>query len=196
MDSVIKVNIIECSPIYSAGLSKVFSVRGLQVSVGIRPVSISAKSWPNLVVLDPEALRNNAVERFINSVRTEVPIAVLVGAETRLDRTLYRRTGASVLIERDAEPTLFHRVATELATEDGQARLAVSDSPLSPRESQVLRQIGRGLTHGQIARLLDISQHTVETYVKRIREKLGLGNKAELTRASLSGRLGSYWVVQ
>jgi len=29
----------------------------------------------------------------------------------------------------------------------------------------------------------------VDTYVKRIRAKLGVGNKAELTRAALLGRL-------
>jgi DNA-binding NarL/FixJ family response regulator len=60
---------------------------------------------------------------------------------------------------------------------------------LSGRELQVLRQISRGLTHGQIATRLGISPHTVDTYVKRIRAKLGVGNKAELTRVALAGRL-------
>ncbi len=61
--------------------------------------------------------------------------------------------------------------------------------PLSDREEQVLRQIAHGLTHGQVATRLGISPHTVDTYVKRIRAKLGVGNKAELTRAALLGRL-------
>jgi DNA-binding NarL/FixJ family response regulator len=56
---------------------------------------------------------------------------------------------------------------------------------LSEREDQVLGQIAHGLTHGQIATRLGISPHTVDTYVKRIRAKLGVGNKAELTRAAL-----------
>ena len=60
---------------------------------------------------------------------------------------------------------------------------------LSGREEQVLRQISRGLTHGQIATRLGISPHTVNTYVKRIRAKLGVGNKAELTRAALLRRI-------
>jgi DNA-binding NarL/FixJ family response regulator len=66
---------------------------------------------------------------------------------------------------------------------------AAPDCHLSEREEQVLRQISRGLTHGQIATRLGISPHTVDTYVKRIRAKLGVGNKAELTRAALLGRL-------
>ncbi|OIK27761.1 hypothetical protein VT52_010250 [Streptomyces malaysiense] len=56
---------------------------------------------------------------------------------------------------------------------------------LSPREEQVLRFIASGMTHGQVARRIGISQHTVDTYVKRVRSKFGIGNKAELTRVAL-----------
>jgi DNA-binding NarL/FixJ family response regulator len=63
---------------------------------------------------------------------------------------------------------------------------------LSEREEQVLRQISCGLTHGQIATRLAISPHTVDTYVKRIRAKLGVGNKAELTRAALLGHITAH----
>jgi DNA-binding NarL/FixJ family response regulator len=56
---------------------------------------------------------------------------------------------------------------------------------LSLREQQVLDCIADGYTHSQIARHLGISRHTVDTYVKRIRGKLKLGNKAELTRAAV-----------
>ncbi|MFI1110190.1 LuxR C-terminal-related transcriptional regulator [Streptomyces physcomitrii] len=56
---------------------------------------------------------------------------------------------------------------------------------LSARERQVLTGIAKGLTHDQVAYRLQISRHTVDTYVKRVRRKLGLGNKAELTRAAV-----------
>jgi DNA-binding CsgD family transcriptional regulator len=62
---------------------------------------------------------------------------------------------------------------------------------LSDREGQVLGYIARGLTHGQIATRIGISPHTVDTYVKRIRVKLGAGNKAELTRLALLGGHGA-----
>nr|WP_244984039.1 helix-turn-helix transcriptional regulator [Actinomadura citrea] len=61
---------------------------------------------------------------------------------------------------------------------------------LSLREQQVLDCIANGYTHGQIARHLGISRHTVDTYVKRIRGKLNLGNKAELTRAAVQAVSG------
>lgn len=59
-------------------------------------------------------------------------------------------------------------------------------SALSSRENQVLACIAAGLTHDQVARMLGISRHTVDTYVKRARKKLGLGNKADLTRAAMT----------
>ncbi|MFD6247053.1 helix-turn-helix transcriptional regulator, partial [Streptomyces roseolus] len=58
--------------------------------------------------------------------------------------------------------------------------------PLSARERQVLHMLAQGLTHDQTARRLGISRHTVDTYVKRVRGKLGLGNKAELVRAAMA----------
>ncbi|MFE3717761.1 response regulator transcription factor [Streptomyces cyaneofuscatus] len=57
---------------------------------------------------------------------------------------------------------------------------------LSSREEQVLEFIAAGLTHAQAARRLGISQHTVDTHVKRIRAKLGVGNKAEMVRHALT----------
>ncbi|MGW3442070.1 response regulator transcription factor [Streptomyces sp. NPDC001076] len=56
---------------------------------------------------------------------------------------------------------------------------------LSPREREVLGHLVEGCTHHQAARRIGISQHTVDTYVKRIRSKLGASNKAQLVRAAL-----------
>ncbi|WP_330458942.1 LuxR C-terminal-related transcriptional regulator [Streptomyces sp. NBC_00820] len=60
-----------------------------------------------------------------------------------------------------------------------------SVAALSPREQEVLRFIALGMTHGQVARRIGISHHTVDTYVKRVRSKFSVGNKAELTRIAL-----------
>ena len=66
-------------------------------------------------------------------------------------------------------------------------------SALSPRESQVLQLIGIGYTHDQAASRLGVSRHTIDTYVKRLRGKLGGGNKAHLAMAAL---LDGYLLVQ
>jgi DNA-binding NarL/FixJ family response regulator len=68
------------------------------------------------------------------------------------------------------------------------ARQAVSTSAgaLSRREEETLSLIARGFTHAQAATRMGVSKATVDTYIERIRTKLQVGNKAELTRAALT----------
>ncbi|MDQ2816314.1 MAG: response regulator transcription factor [Actinomycetota bacterium] len=73
----------------------------------------------------------------------------------------------------------------------GRGQHPSSTQPLSPREEQTLEMIARGLTHSQVASRLGVSKATVDTYVERIRTKLQVGNKAELTRAALQRRPAS-----
>jgi len=54
---------------------------------------------------------------------------------------------------------------------------------LSPREEEALGYISRGLTHAQTALRMGVTKATVDTYVERIRAKLQVGNKAQLTAA-------------
>jgi DNA-binding NarL/FixJ family response regulator len=56
---------------------------------------------------------------------------------------------------------------------------------LAPREIETLRWIAIGLTHTQIATRMGLSPATVNTYAKRIRSKLNVRNKAELTRMAI-----------
>lgn len=62
---------------------------------------------------------------------------------------------------------------------------AIAAPELSPREEETLGYIARGFTHAQTATKMGISKATVNTYVERIRVKLQVGNKAQLTRAAL-----------
>ncbi|AWT45464.1 MULTISPECIES: response regulator transcription factor [Streptomyces] len=57
---------------------------------------------------------------------------------------------------------------------------------LSPRELETLRHIAAGRTYLQTARAMGVSPHTVDTYLRRIRAKLGLAGTAELTRVAIA----------
>ncbi|MBX3566334.1 MAG: response regulator transcription factor [Sphingomonas sp.] len=54
-----------------------------------------------------------------------------------------------------------------------------SNATLSPRETEVLRLIGRGLKSGEVAGVLSISPQTVTTHVKTIYRKLEITSRAE-----------------
>jgi DNA-binding NarL/FixJ family response regulator len=56
---------------------------------------------------------------------------------------------------------------------------------LTPRERDVLVMVARGLTHQQIGTKLNLSKATVDTYVHRVRQKVGPVNKAGLTRIAI-----------
>jgi two-component system nitrate/nitrite response regulator NarL len=64
-------------------------------------------------------------------------------------------------------------------------RSAVRRPALAPREEEALGWIARGFTHSQTATRMGVSKATIDTYVERIRSKLQVGNKAELTRVAL-----------
>jgi two-component system, NarL family, response regulator YdfI len=59
---------------------------------------------------------------------------------------------------------------------------------LTPRESEVLELVAQGLANKQIARQLDISEHTVKFHISAIYRKLGVTNRTEAVRAGM--RLG------
>jgi DNA-binding NarL/FixJ family response regulator len=61
----------------------------------------------------------------------------------------------------------------------------VTPEGLTSRERDVLAMIARGLTHKQIGNRLGLSKATVDTYVHRVRQKVGSVNKAGLTRFAI-----------
>ena len=61
---------------------------------------------------------------------------------------------------------------------------------LSPRETQVLTLVARGLTNAQIGRALFVSEATVKTHLMRACTKLGVaGRTAAVTKAMQTGAL-------
>ncbi|MFH8803872.1 helix-turn-helix transcriptional regulator [Streptomyces sp. NPDC017936] len=62
---------------------------------------------------------------------------------------------------------------------------------LSDRERQVLSYLAEGYTYLSIARKLDLSPHTVDTYLRRIRGKTGITNRAHLMILALQVSRGA-----
>lgn len=63
---------------------------------------------------------------------------------------------------------------------------------LSERELEVLRYVSQGFTEAEIAGRIEVSTHTVHTYVRRIYQKLSVGSRIEaVTLARRQGWLHS-----
>lgn len=60
---------------------------------------------------------------------------------------------------------------------------------LSPREQEIVRMLTKGLQNKNIAQVLEISPHTVATYMKRIFAKLGVNSRTEIIIKTLLNNL-------
>jgi DNA-binding NarL/FixJ family response regulator len=67
---------------------------------------------------------------------------------------------------------------------------AKGKSLLSKREEQVVSCVAEGLTNREIAKQLNLSEHTVKNYLFRIFDKLGISGRVELVLYALSHREG------
>jgi two-component system, NarL family, nitrate/nitrite response regulator NarL len=72
------------------------------------------------------------------------------------------------------------------AREEGFAPLEVAATPLlTPRELEILRAIGEGLSNKEVARRFGISAHTVKFHLEAVFAKLDAGTRAEAVAKGL-----------
>lgn len=164
---------------------------------------LAGRLRPDVVVMDVRMPVLDGIEatRLLAGVGVESPVKVLVVTTFNLDEYVYEalRAGASGFLLKDAPPhQLLHGIRTvaagaALLDPDVTRRLVgryaarirplddggAVDVPLTPRELEVLRLIADGLSNGEIAGSLQISQETVKTFVSRILAKLGLRDRVQ-----------------
>jgi DNA-binding NarL/FixJ family response regulator len=78
-------------------------------------------------------------------------------------------------------PSITRRVIEEFVRRPPEsARTPPAElAELTERELEVLRQVARGLSNGEIAKELFVSETTVKTHVSRILMKLGLRDRVQ-----------------
>jgi DNA-binding NarL/FixJ family response regulator len=168
---------------------------------GRTAVDLAGELRPDVVVMDVRMPVLDGIEatRLLAGAGIAQPVKVLVVTTFNLDEYVYEalRAGASGFLLKDAPPAqLLHgirTVATGAALLDPEvtrrlvgryaARIRPAqpsaETALAPRELEVLRLIANGLSNGEIAATLVISQETVKTYVSRILTKLDLRDRVQ-----------------
>ena len=157
---------------------------------------------PDLVVADlqlPDGLAIDLLaevrKRYID---TEILIISVLGDETTILAAI--AAGASGYILKDALPEDIHASAlevisggspispsiarfifTRLRKEPAPPTAEQTDPPprLTPRELDILWGIAKGMTYNEIADQLDLSHHTVPSYIKAIYRKLQVETRGQ-----------------
>jgi two-component system, NarL family, nitrate/nitrite response regulator NarL len=209
MAGVIRVAVVDDHPVARYGLERMLDAAGdlAVVASGDGPAAVPAQV--DVVVLDLYLNSDTPSLPAVKALSGRCAVLVMSASRSPGDVLAALQHGASGFITKhsgdDAVLAAVRAVAAggfHLSAQLAdilQAELAVLAGPaakpapaLSPREQEVLSLIARGFTHGQTATRLGVSPSTVETYVARIRAKLGLGNKAQLALAALEQQLGQH----
>ena len=211
---VAEVRVLVCSPnpLARGGIAALIEgMPGMKMvgSGGVAEIaSLAGQLLPDVVLVDaddgePEDL--DAIARLA-SAQPGIPIVALAadqggisqaltfGASALLSAAIDVETlGAALLAATRGLVTISRRdLATLLPEEERiEPALKAPAESLTPRELEVLQLMARGLTNRQIARRLQISEHTVKFHAGAILGKLNARSRAEAVARSI----GLGWIL-
>lgn len=203
----VRVMVVDDHPIWREGVARDLAEREVDVVAtapdGAAAVRIAKAVRPDVVLMDlqlPELSGAQATEQ----IRTALPdtrVLVLSASTEHGDVIEAVRAGASGYLVKSAGmdelvDAITRTAAGQAVFSPGLAGLVLGeyrrreteapDAPqLTPRETEVLRLVAKGLTARAIATRLTLSHRTVENHVQNSLRKLQLTNRVELTRYAI-----------
>lgn len=210
MDAKIRVMLVDDHAVVRVGFRMLLEAGGdiavvAEVGDGEAAYQGYAEVRPDVLIMDlsmPGIGGIETVRRLLQRDR-EVRVLVLSAHEDTAHARRVLKAGAlGYVSKRTAPETLIEAVraiaagraylaadmAQKLAMEDfGGTHRAVE--ALSEREFAVFLQLAQGRSVQQIADVLSLSPNTVGTHLYKIKQKLGVGNQAELTLIALRNGL-------
>lgn len=204
---MIKVLLVDDHPVVRFGLRGLLEASGNidvvgEAASGAEAITAAAALRPEVILMDlrmPGGDGVMATERIL-AADPRIKIVVLTTYETDSDILRAVEAGAAGYLLKDAPPTDL--VAAIAAAARGETVLApavaarlvnrvrqpAGPPPLSPREIEVLRLVGQGMSNPEIGRALFISEATVKTHLLRVFSKLEVSDRtAAVTRAMARG---------
>lgn len=181
------IGIFDTRPMVAIGLRVTLeAISGFQVQlssaefVPIAPGRIDVLLMENTLAGSDLGLEN------LRAVAHATNVLVVSSADAMTRSDSYLHAGAKGCINVTCRPEDLLATVRTLAAGGQASSAGRAAEALSSREQDVLGCIAHGLTNRQIARRLRISEHTVDTYIKRAKQKLNLDNKAQLALAAQS----------
>jgi DNA-binding NarL/FixJ family response regulator len=177
-----------------------------EVANGREAIAAAARLSPDVLLMDVRMPEMDGVEATRRIVDSGSEARVIILTTFDLDEYVYAalRAGASGFLLKDAQPadllsairavaagdavvaprvtrrllaTYAHRLPAGSSADSGdRARL----EQLTAREDEVLRLIALGLSNGEIAERLVVSEATVKTHVGRVLAKLELRDRVQI----------------
>jgi DNA-binding NarL/FixJ family response regulator len=169
----LRVRLIAPDPIRRHGLTGVLADAG-HVVVTDQPDVVLCDSEPGDVA--PPAETEAPVVTLTDRMPADPPAGVLPRDVSPAQLDLALRAVAGGLLVRAPRPR--ERAGFAPAPEE---------SPLTPREAEILTLIGQGMSNKAVARHLGISVHTVKFHLEALFERLGATNRAEAVAKGLLG---------
>jgi DNA-binding NarL/FixJ family response regulator len=204
---VLRVIVADDHPVVREGLRAILDAEpDLDVvgeaGSGAEAVELAARLRPDVVLMDLRMPGMDGVEATGRIAATgDARVLVVTTYDTDSDILRAVEAGATGYLLKDTprreladavraaargETVLAPPVARKLLS---RVRLPVVDAP-TRRELEVLAQVARGLSNGEIGRALQISEATVKTHLVRVFEKLGVSDRtAAVTTALAQGLL-------
>jgi DNA-binding NarL/FixJ family response regulator len=157
---------------------------------------------PSLFVFDyyMPGMSAQAVARLVEAFGN-VPILVLSGGASPQEIQAVLQAGARGFLPKTATPEQFNHTihlmlagGTSVPAEMLLPAAATADgapawlAALTPRESDVLRAVARGLSNKEIARELDLAEVTIKLHLSAIFRKMGVRSRTEA--AMLAAKTG------
>ncbi|WP_433252321.1 response regulator [Streptosporangium sp. CA-135522] len=200
-DDRIRVMVADDQPIVLRGFAAVLGAQPDLTVVGTAPdgaraVRLARETRPDVALLDIRMPEMDGIEAARRILETETTRVIMI-TTFDLDDYVYDAlsAGASGFLLKDVRandladavrtvargdallaPKVTGRLIAEFAR---QRRPAPAGSPLTPRETEVLRLVARGLSNAEIAADLVVTEHTVKTHVARLLAKLGLRDRTQ-----------------
>lgn len=148
---------------------------GLPDMSGIEIVRETARRYPDTDIMVVTVFGDE--EHVLASVEAGATGYLLKDSlpEEFIDLIKELRAGGSPI-----SPIIARRLLKKLRPPSAATQAGARDGrQLSGRETEILSLVAKGFSFAEIARLLEISPHTVTTYVKKIYQKLAVHSRGE-----------------